>query len=251
MHASHLCALIQSAMDSTYSVDTFQKAVHAFEAAQDEDSNAWPDVIEEFKHAFNDARKDRAADTPFLNILDVFGLKTRELCHSRVVEWFLKEDASHEQGGIFMDCLLRRWGMPCVPCTGYKVQREKPGRVDVAAYKRGAFAVFIENKVQHHERDEQVADLQKELIKLSSAENIPEPHRIAVFLTDDGRPPTTAHPEFLPGFLVGNLYSISRLDLFKEFQSALAASAIKGSKLLTIFLDAYIEAVSAHTGANL
>lgn len=238
-------------MNSTYSVDAFQEAVHAFEAAQDEGSKAWPDVIKEFKHAFTDARKDRAAVTPFLNILDVFGLKTRELCHSRVVEWFLKEDASHEQGGIFMDCLLRRWGVSCVPCNGYKVQREKPARVDVAAYKRGAFAVFIENKVQHHERDEQVADLQKELVKLSITENIREPHRIAVFLTDDGRCPTTAHSESLPGFLVGNLYSISRLDLFKEFQSALAASAVKSSKLLTIFLDAYIEAISSHNGANL
>ncbi len=230
--------------------ETFRTVFEAFEATKADVSKTWPGVFSEFAHAFDGARKDRALETPFLNILDVFGLKTWELCHSRVIEWFLKKDASHEQGSIFMDCLLSRCGVSGTTWTNYTVQREKFGRVDVAAYKHGAFAIFIENKVRHHERAEQIADLQKELVKFSKAHHIPETHRIAVFLTDDGRPPTEQHKGPLPGFLSRNLYAIRRLDLFRAFQKELTAVARK-SQILTIFLGAYVEAISSHQGANL
>ena len=230
--------------------DSFRAVFDAFDETKAERSKTWPVMFEEFDHAFKAARKDRAVETPFLNILDVFGLATRELCHSRVLEWFLKEDASHEQGSIFLECLLRRCGVSGSTWMNYTVQREKPGRVDVTAYKHRGFAVFIENKVRHHERAEQIADLQKELVKFSKLHQIPETHRIAVFLTDNGRPPTEQHKGPLAGFLSHNLYPIRRLDIFKAFQRVVATSAVK-SKLLTIFLDAYVEAISSHHGSNL
>ena len=225
--------------------DTFRLVFDAFGKASPAGYKDWPALLGQFDVAFKTARKDRALETPFLNILDVFGLAARELCHSRIVEWFLKEDASHEQGSIFMECLLHRCGVPSATWINCTVQREKPSRVDIAAYKQRGFAVFIENKVRHHERAEQIADLQKELVKFSKAHQIPETHRIAVFLTDDGRPPTEHHKGPLAGFLPRNLYPIRRLDLFQEFQRSLAASAVK-SKLLTSFLDAYVDAIASH-----
>jgi hypothetical protein len=183
------------------SVANFQGVFHAFEDAKAERCKAWPTAFAEFQVAFKVARKDRAEYTPRLNILDVFGLKAWELCHSRVVAWFLDENESHEQGSLFMECLLRHCGAIGAACTGYKVQREKPARVDVVAYKSREFAVFIENKVEHHERDGQLKDLQTALVEFSTAHRIPESHRIAVFLTDDGREPLTAHEQPPTGLL--------------------------------------------------
>lgn len=225
--------------------DTFRAVFDTFEEASASSYKTWPALFEEFDGAFKAARKDRAAETPFLNILDVFGLATRELPHSRILEWFLKEDASHEQGSLFMECLLQKCCVPCATWINYTVQREKPGRVDVAAYKHRGFAVFIENKVRHHERPKQIADLQKELVKLSNTHQIPETHRIAVFLTEEGRASKEHHKGPLAGFLSSNIYPIRRLYLFEAFQKALAARSVK-SKLLTNFLDAYVEAISSH-----
>jgi len=225
--------------------ETFRTVFDAFEATKADVSKTWLAVFSEFAHAFNGARKDRALETPFLNVLDVFGLAMREIPHSRILEWFLKEDASHEQGSIFMECLLQECRVPCATWTNYTVQREKPGRVDVAAYKHRGFAVFIENKVRHHERLKQIEDLQNVLVKLSNTHRIPETHRIAVFLTEEGGASTTHHKESLAGFLSFNLFPIRRLYLFEAFQKALAARSVK-SKLLTNFLDAYVEAISSH-----
>lgn len=229
---------------------SFRKVIAAFVSAKAARSTVWPRVVADFDTAFKAARQDRSAYTPRLNILDVFGLKTWELCHSRVVSWFLDENESHEQGSLFMECLLQHSGIPGVSYAGYTVQREKPDRVDVVAYKRGAFAVFIENKVKHHERTQQFSDLQSSLITFSKERQIPESHRIAVFLTDDGRRPETAHEGSLVGFHVRNLIPIRRIALFQAFKEALTARPVK-SDLLAIFLDAYIHSISSHTGSNL
>jgi len=223
----------------------FRDAIDAFAFAKAARSSLWPKIIADFDAAFKAARHDRAAYTPRLNVLDVFGLKTWELCHSRVIAWFLDENASHEQGNVFMECLLRHCGAPSVSCTGYTVQREKPDRVDVVAYKRGAFAVFIENKVNHHERTQQFSDLQASLIQFSKERQIPDSHRVAVFLTDEGRRPTTAYEGPLDGFQFGNLRPIRRVALFNDFRDALLRCPVK-SDLLTIFLDAYIRSISSH-----
>ena len=146
----------------------FQLAFCAFEDARSKMVDTWPTIFRDFDAAFKTARHDRAATTPRLNILDVFGLKKWELCHSRALEWFLDENASHEQGGIFMDALLRLVGIDLGKCENYAVQREKPDRVDVVAFKGREFAVFIENKVDHHERELQLADLQDSLISFSA-----------------------------------------------------------------------------------
>jgi len=228
----------------------FRNAIDAFTRAKGARASLWPQVIAGFDAAFKAARHDRAAYTPRLNILEVFGLKTWELCHSRAISWFLGESESHEQGSAFMECLLRHCGVPGMSCAGYTVQREKPDRVDVVAYKRGAFAVFIENKVRHLERTEQFSDLQTSLIAFSKERQIPESHRIAVFLTDNGRRPTTAHEGPLDGFQTQNLRPIRRAALFNDFKETLMARPVK-SELLTIFLGAYVDAISSHPGSDL
>ena len=146
-----------------------------------------------------------------------------------------------------MECFLQHCGDSGASCAGYTVQRETPDRVDVVAY---TFAVFIENKVKHIERTQQFADLQSSLIAFSKERQIPESHRVAVFLTDDGRRPETADEGSLAGFHARNLIPIRRIALFQAFKKALTDQPVK-SDLLAIFLDAYINSISSHSGSDL
>ena len=235
---------------SQINVAEMLKVFAAFEHAKTLRSTTWPVVLEDFKIAFISASGDRAFYTPRLNILEVFGLRKRELLHSRTLAWFLTEDASHEQGSLFTDCLLQKCSVIIPNCSGYLVQQESPDRVDVVAYKRATFAVFIENKVEHHEREQQFADLQGSLAKFGRSNQIPAPCQVPVFLTDDGRLPTTAQPGTIPGSSSGNVRPIRRLELFQAFREALATQPA-ASEVLKIFLDAYIESIASHSGTPL
>jgi hypothetical protein len=223
----------------------FLTAIRSFQAADVGQASKWQRVIQGFDEAFRRARIDRAALTPRLNVLEIFGLKRWENYHSQVVAWFLDADASHEQGGLFMRALLSLCGANVQPTEPYTVQTEKPDRVDVAAFQSRRFAVFIENKVDHHERPDQLADLQRSLIKWAKEWRVPEECRFAVFLTEDGRSPNT-HCSSLPEFLQCNLKSLNRVEVFEAFRNALKPPEIIKSPLLETFLDGYINAISSH-----
>jgi hypothetical protein len=221
----------------------FNEVFDSFATARIQETTEWPKLFDTFHHSYIEARQQRASTTPNLNLLGVFGLRTRELCHSRVLAWFLDENASHEQGGLFLRSLLEIVRCDVSNSSNYSVQREKPDRVDLAIFKKGTFAVFIENKVNHKERDDQVWDLVNSLVEFSRKQAIPEEQRIAVFLTDDGRSPETAPPGIVPGFLDSNLFPLQRLEVFQAFRHDLSVRKVK-SFLLESFLEAYIAAIS-------
>ncbi len=170
-------------------------------------------VFEEFKRADAKSRSTRAATTPRLNVLDAFGLARWELSHSAILAWFLREDAEHEQGPLFVRALLDMLNIPLPTATGYTVQREKPDRVDVSVSLRGQFAVFFENKVDAKERPLQVADLIESLRRTGLSLSIPQENLVAVFLTDDRRAPTPAGAD-QSGVPV---WARSRLEIFSAF----------------------------------
>jgi len=218
--------------------------------ATEKDSLAWPAIVDDFSEAFVQSRSERAKDTPYLNILDIFGLRLDELSHSRILEWFLNENGEHEQGELFLKALANHVGLNATNFKGYHVQREKPDRVDVVVFKKDTFAIFIENKVRHTERKEQMADLIDSIIKLGKAKGIPEKKRFAIFLTDDGRSPTTLRTNIPAGFIRKNLYSIDRVSLFCLFSTALTQAPIK-STLLLEFLGNYIQTIAHHPGTKI
>jgi hypothetical protein len=230
------------------SATAFQRAIQAFEKAKIERAKQWPKAMWLFRKAFMRARSERALYTPYLNVLDIFGLKTRELCHSRVLAWFLDENASHEQGNRFLRCLANRVSLDIVGPANYHVQREKPDHVDVAVFKKDNFAIFIENKVEHRETKKQVGDLIDALIRFGDSHRVPNESRIAIFLTDHGRKPTTA-PKVMPtGFIQQNLWPIKRVSLFTDFVESLANEP-KKSGLLAALLGAYVTGISNHRGS--
>ena len=205
-------------------------------------------LFREFDAAFKESRSRRVDSTPHLDVLQVFGLGTDELRHSRVVAWFLDASGEHEQGAIFMQALLRLVAGRQIPelCKAvaredYVVEREKHERTDVSVYCRKQFAIFIENKVRASERTGQVEDMIKALVRLSDAQGIREPYRFAVFLTDDRREPTTKPSGEIRGFDSRNLRSLSRADVFDAFQEVLRARA--ASELLKNLLSCYRNAI--------
>ncbi len=103
-----------------------------------------------------------------------------------------------------MDALLSLFGAGNRLPKSYLVWTEKPERVDIAAFQRGGFAVFIENKVDHFERDDQIADLQRSLVTWSEAHGIPPGQRFAAFLTENGRMPVSHERNEITGFLPGS-----------------------------------------------
>lgn len=200
--------------------------------------------FQQFDHSYREARATRAASTPHLDVLRVFGLAFAELRHSAVLAWCLDPSAEHEQGPLFAQAFLGLFGFQEKIADVYTVERERHGRTDVSCYARGQFAVFIENKVRHFEREQQVEDMIRSMAEVSNHQNIPRERRYAVFLTDHGGPPKTAPTADSPDFLLANLFSLARMEVFECFGTALErVDASRRSPLLVNFLDSYLNSL--------
>ena len=192
-----------------------------------------------FDAEYREQRKTRAASTPHLDVLRVFGLEFAELRHSDAFAWFLDPRGEHEQGALFANAVLGLFDPKVAASERYTVRRERHGRTDVAFYARGEFAVFVENKVRHFEREEQVSDMVKSLVRRSKELDIPPRRRFALFLTDTGAEPVTGPAEDTAEFPKRNLQSRSRVALFEDLRAALVAQPVY-SPLLLQFLDSYL-----------
>jgi hypothetical protein len=132
--------------------------------------------------------------------------------------------------------------MKPVADENYFVLRERHERTDVAFYAPGRFAVFIENKVRHVETELQVTRMVESLARESGKHGILRERRFAIFLTDKGDKPVTGPAGDSAEFLHGNLISISRVQLFQLFRSALDEQPLH-SPLLMNFMDSYLNAI--------
>jgi len=224
------------------STTTLEDFFVRFRESEGESADRLATFFRDFDADFHKARIIRATSTPHLDVLRVFGLEFAELRHSAALAWFLSSRAEHEQGSLFVNALLELFKPDIKTSDRYTVQREQHERTDVAVFARGEFAVFVENKVRHSEREMQVADMVKSLAKVSTELEIPREHRFALFLTDTGVKPVTGPDEDSKGFSKGNLKSISRVELFEHFRSALTAQSIH-SPLLLAFIESYLNSI--------
>jgi hypothetical protein len=143
-----------------------------------------------------DARRqvDPATDRPF-NALKLAGLNTDEVRHSAILAWLLDSQEDHGQGTLFMRAFIEacRLPIPTEFLTKYRVRAELVGneaRTDVVIYRRGAFVIFIENKIYASEGVDQTGREYRDLVRLADALQVKSEFRFAVFLTPEGRPPT-------------------------------------------------------------
>lgn len=198
--------------------------------------------FQRFEDDYRQARSKRAATTPHLDLLRVFGLEFAELRHSAALAWFLNPLAEHEQGSLFVNALLDWCHTSPTLSENYVVLCERHQRTDVAVYADGEFAVFIENKVRHVEREKQVSDMVDSMTRVSQPRSIPPERRFAIFLTDTGVAPVTGPTADSPDFLHVNLKSARRVELFECFRAALAERP-GHSPLLLNFIDSYLRAI--------
>ena len=216
----------------------------AFQNASHRLGDEMKSFFQQFERDYRAARKSRAATTPHLDLLRVFGLEFAELRHSDVLAWFLKPTAEHEQGPFFLNALLHRLGLEPIANESDKVLRERHHHTDVATYGDGRFAVFIENKVRCFERPDQVSDVVNSLVHASRELLIPRERRFAIFLSDKGIKPSTGPKEDSSEFLLSNLKPWSRVQLFDWFREDLEARGQANySPLLMNFLDSYLNAI--------
>ncbi len=221
----------------------YRELFEDFEASLQVKAGEFDRLLDDFNSDYIAARASRAATTPHLDVLRVFGLGARELCHSRALAWFLRIDGEHEQGCLFINALLSLVNLPPVSTENYHVLLEKPDRVDVAIYAVREFALFIENKVYAKEQKMQFERLINSLKKLSEAKRIPTGRRVAVFLTNDGRGASTIPTKADPTIAVFNL---RRDVVVRAFAAAFSALPVK-SLLLANLLDAYENSLTTLT----
>jgi hypothetical protein len=133
------------------------------------------------------------------NLFEVMGVQNDELSHSRVLAWLLDhriEKGSHAQGNLgfrlFLEDLQRDFKKDILAFAkepNYWVSREvsgKEARVDIEIAARGKFLIFVENKIQSMEGEEQTDREWRDLQERAKELGVCETACVAIFLTLDG-----------------------------------------------------------------
>lgn len=166
------------------------------------------------------------------NVFDALRLNESENHHSRFISFLLEPNAGHDQGGRFLRAMARKLpalarfgvGNCTIPETWAeqaeawwrkgKVRLEnhagEHGRIDFVLFLPDQSVIAFENKINAGEGEGQLTRYRKWLNALPETCKV----RLLVFLTPDGRKPTTAE---------GNdaVLCMSYLDLADVLQSAL------------------------------
>lgn len=134
------------------------------------------------------------------NVLSVLRIGPDEVRHTRVLAWLCDADAEHGLGSAFFEKLLAASGiaLPADSFVGYEVYPEfsrQESIVDIAMFKMGLFLVYLENKIDAAEGFDQLGREHRDMRRVGETLCIPEGRQFAVFLTPEGRRPTTGNPE--------------------------------------------------------
>jgi hypothetical protein len=134
----------------------------------------------------------------------VMGVSHREVVHSNILAALLNPGGNHGLGSRFLEQFLYRLGR-LQPVHGYaptlatslacandhpRVYRESD-RLDILLeFPNARVSICIENKIRAGEQDSQISRYQQLLLRRYPGTDW---ERLVVFLTPDGRPPSSAH----------------------------------------------------------
>lgn len=146
-----------------------------------------------FTMALNALPRSGAAAFNVFSLLDV---TSDEVRHSRFLAWLLDARAAHGQGSRFLEGFLCACGvdLPAEAISRYRVHTELSGTeaiVDIVVCRQREFIVYIENKVWAEEGPDQLGREYRDMSSLADGLAIPHERRYAVFLTPEGRYPST------------------------------------------------------------
>lgn len=135
------------------------------------------------------------AVTHGFNTLAVCRVGTDEVLHSGILAWMLDSRGGHGQGSLFLQAFLETCCIPLpVNLSACRVRTEFSGAnaiVDILVYRCEELLVYVENKVLAAEGDKQVDREFRDMRMLGVGLRVPENRQFAVFLTPDGRMPTS------------------------------------------------------------
>jgi len=171
--------------------------------------------MEKLLHRFEERRGERMVDffllfeqqhreiaitkPPDFNVLSICGLTKKEVQHSAIIGWLLDETETHGQGSLFFNAFMELCG--CEMLNGdrlYWTRTELPGMksiVDIAVFRKRDFLLFLENKTISGEGENQLNREYGDLQRRGDDLGVSDDRRYAVFLTPDGRAPSTGRAE--------------------------------------------------------
>jgi|GEM_PF-5327301 len=181
----------------------------------------WEEMVDGFKSASIETQKTKKKYAPDANILVALNMNKQELKHGRFLLWLLDAKGSHAQARLFFDILIpvliqsdgvlpssiknakekyiveRERSFPKLDDNG-DVDIQKRDQVDLLIHNttgdsQSRFAIFIENKIDAGEQEQQLSRYQQQLSKFAEDYSIPEENRWMVFLTPEGREGTTGN----------------------------------------------------------
>jgi hypothetical protein len=197
----------------------------------------WNDILIGFKEAREQSLESLRKNVPHANILKVLNLAKDEIRHSRMIAWLLDKEGSHMQGALFFEYFLNTLGLfeANYFYKEYQVERERPDRIDISVYSPGKFVIYIENKIDHPERDDQLDDEYLSLNKNSDDWSVPYDKRHLVFLTREGRDPVTLGKDSSDPYKKS--INISYSDLVNAMRRAASSERCKSDYIKRLVMD--------------
>ena len=191
------------------------------------------ELIERLLGDFEEVRQPEDAEGPAGNIFRLLKISGDEVRHSSFLAWLFDPRGNHRQGDRFLRAFMEAIIVPPpVDLTECRVRTEFAAgrsRVDMILYRVGAFLVFIENKVFSGERDRQVDDEFEDMSDWGVALRVPPERRYAIFLSPEGRPPSSGRP--------GRWKTLSYEQLAERLETCLEGLPPKVETLVRDWID--------------
>ena len=151
------------------------------------------DFLSRFRQQFQEA--EQKSEQTF-NIFSLLGIKDDEPRHSRFLAWLLDASAGHGLREEFLLAFIDLAGLALSreDLTAYVVRTEFAGlesRIDIVIHRRHSFLIYIENKIFAEEGVAQIDRELRDMRRLGARLNIAQDRQFAIFLTPDGRSPTS------------------------------------------------------------
>jgi hypothetical protein len=174
-------------------IDRMSSLISEFRALRAAKREARLERMEAFLSVFPEIRRQQPVD---FNVFSLLGVEADEVRHSRFLAWLLDAGADHGQGSIFLEAFSASCGLNIAPAAlnRYHVRTEFSGTesiIDVMVCRKGEFLIYLENKVLAQESPEQIDREFRDMCRIGSSLRVPEGRRYAIFLTLDGRHPTS------------------------------------------------------------
>jgi hypothetical protein len=196
-----------------------------------------------FLKEFAEWDPERRARKVDFNLFSLFKIETDEVRHSRFLAWLLDARSGHGQGSMFLRAFVEacHLDIPLAALDRYRVQTEVSGIesiIDLSVTTRGAFVIYLENKILASEGLDQLNRELRDMRRVGRSLRVPRARQFAVFLTPEGRAPTSGD--------AAHWVSISYGQLARAFEKLLPE--IENAKVRDVLQD-WIEAILVFGGA--